>query len=116
MSTQTQTQAQANAISVLGQLGGRKFLIALGTLITLVVHAQFPNANTDTVWAILGVAATYIFGQSYSDAMTNGATSSTTPISAPLDPSQDALANMVKALADAKHDGPTISGIVDKIV
>lgn len=69
-------------IGILGKLGGRKFLMAIAGVIALALHTKF-GIDTETVLAIGGIVATFILGQSYSEAKTGGATSTTTPITDP---------------------------------
>ena len=102
---------QTSTISILGKLGGRKFLAMLLALIAFALHNYLGIDQTTTI-TIGGLIATYILGQSYSDAQTSGATSSTTPT---VDPAQISTLEAVTAMADAGHSAEQIQATLAKI-
>lgn len=64
--------------NIITKLGGRKFLVALMSLVAVVVAAltgyEIPETLQNTVIGILG---TYLIGQGIADGLSGGKTSST---------------------------------------
>ena len=64
----------------LGAIGGRKFIVALLALISVVVAAttgyEIPETMMTTIATILG---TYLVGQGLADGLSGGKTATTTP-------------------------------------
>ncbi len=81
------TPPQKLELGILGKLGGRKFLMAIFGVLALALHNRF-GIDTESVLAIGGIIATFILGQSYSEAKTGGATSTTTPVTDPVEVSR----------------------------
>lgn len=75
-------------LGILGKLGGRKFLMAIAGVLAVALHKYIPWVDPNDVLAIAAIVATYIVGQSYSDAKTGGATSTTTPVTDPVEVSR----------------------------
>lgn len=61
-------------LTILGKLGGRKFLIALFGAIAIGLH-NWLGISEDAVLALGGVVAAYVFGQGVADGFSGGATS-----------------------------------------
>ena len=66
-------------MSIIAKLGGRKFLIALFSLIGVVVAALTGVDIEPYKETIIGVVGTYLVGQGVADGLSGGATSSTPP-------------------------------------
>ena len=60
--------------AILGQLGGRKFLMALAAVIAIVLQEKFGISEQQTLY-IAGVAASFIFAQGAADGLSKSATS-----------------------------------------
>ena len=64
--------------TVIAKLGGRKFIAAISTVITVVLSSVL-GMSEDVVQLLVATGIAYIGVQGAVDGMTNGATSSTTP-------------------------------------
>lgn len=110
--TATNTKAE---ISILGKMGGRKFLMMIVGVLALGLH-NWLGLDQNAVIAIGGLIATYVLGQSVSEGMSNGATSTTTPVSDPAEISRidNATEQMRLAgtLAEKGHDPADITELV----
>lgn len=82
-----QAQAGSKDISILGKLGGRKFLMAIVGVVAIALQSKY-HLDPEVIYGIGGIIITFILGQSYSEAKTGGATSSTTPVSSPAEVSR----------------------------
>lgn len=65
-------------MGILAKLGGRKFIMAIFTVIAVAAH-NWLGVSEQTTMTIAGVAASYIFGQGIADGLSGGATSSAPP-------------------------------------
>ena len=65
-------------MNILGQLGGRKFLMALVGVVAIGLH-NWLNIDSQAVITLGGVVAAFVFGQGIADGLSGGATSSSTP-------------------------------------
>ncbi|HEY3321728.1 MAG TPA: hypothetical protein VGP72_14755 [Planctomycetota bacterium] len=59
---------------LLGKLGGRKFLVALATLLAVALKNAF-GMDENSVLALAGIAISYVLGQGVADGWSGGATS-----------------------------------------
>lgn len=64
-------------MNILGQLGGRKFLMALFGVLAIGLH-NWLNIDSQAVVTLGGVIAAFVFGQGIADGLSGGATSSST--------------------------------------
>jgi len=62
-------------INLLARLGGRKFLLALFGALAIALHSWL-GIEQESVLALGGVIAAYVFGQGIADGFSGGATSS----------------------------------------
>jgi hypothetical protein len=62
-------------LSILARLGGRKFLVAVFGALAIALH-NWLGIDPDSVLALGGVVAAYVFGQGVADGFSGGATSS----------------------------------------
>ncbi|HYF49500.1 MAG TPA: hypothetical protein VEJ63_08845 [Planctomycetota bacterium] len=62
-------------LRILAKLGGRKFLLALFGAFAIALHSWL-GIDQDSVLALGGVIAAYVFGQGIADGFSGGATSS----------------------------------------
>lgn len=62
-------------LTLLGKLGGRKFLMALFGALAIALHSGL-GIEPDAVLALGGVIAAYVLGQGVADGFSGGATSS----------------------------------------
>jgi hypothetical protein len=69
-------------VSILGKLGGRKFLVALFGVIAIALHSWL-GIDQDAVMTLGGVVAAYVFGQGIADGFSGGATSTSSAANAP---------------------------------
>jgi hypothetical protein len=67
--------------NILGQLGGKKFLLALFGLAAVVLNAKF-GVSEQSVLAVGGIVAAYVLGQGLADGLSGGATSSVAQLNA----------------------------------
>ncbi len=106
-------------IGFLGKIGGRKFILAIVGVIAVALHKQFSWIDSNDVMTIGGIVATYIVGQSISDGMTGGATSTTTPVSDPAEVvrinAAVEAAKMGTALAENGDSAQDIGAAIDKL-
>lgn len=112
----TTTVGPAKAeIGILGKLGGRKFLMMIVGVVAVGLH-NYLGLDQNAVLTIGGLIATYVLGQSVSEGMSGGATSTTTPISDPAEVSRidNATEQMRLAgtLAEKGHDPADITELV----
>lgn len=61
-------------ISILGKLGGRKFIVAVFAALAVALNAYF-GISESSVIAIGGIAASYLLGQGIADGFSGGETS-----------------------------------------
>jgi len=61
-------------LTILGKLGGRKFLVAVFGALAIALHSWL-NIDQQAVLALGGVLAAYVFGQGVADGFSGGATS-----------------------------------------
>lgn len=66
-------------VSILGKLGGRKFIVAVFAAIAVGLHSWL-GISEEVVYTIGGIAASYILGQGVADGLSGGRTSSTAPV------------------------------------
>jgi hypothetical protein len=63
---------------LVGKMGGRKFVVSLVSILLVGISKMVGmDLGPETVASIAGIAATYVLGQSYADAKTDGKTSTT---------------------------------------
>lgn len=62
-------------LTVLGKLGGRKFIVAVFAALAVALNALF-GISEDAVLTIGGIAASYLLGQGIADGFSGGETSS----------------------------------------
>jgi len=62
-------------LNILARLGGRKFLLALFGALAIALHSWL-GIEEESVLALGGVIAAYVFGQGIADGFSGGATSS----------------------------------------
>ena len=62
-------------LNILGKLGGRKFLVALFGTLAIALHAWL-GLDEQSILAVGGIVAAYVFGQGVADGFSGGATSS----------------------------------------
>ena len=67
--------------NILGQLGGKKFILALFGLVAVVLNAKF-GVSEQSVLAVGGIVAAYVLGQGLADGLSGGATSSVAQVNA----------------------------------
>lgn len=60
---------------ILGQIGGRKFIIALFSLVGVVVLAKWNVDISKYQDAFVGITGAYLIGQGVADGLSGGATS-----------------------------------------
>ncbi len=105
-------------MGILGQLGGRKFLMAILGVVAMGLHNKF-GMSSDAVMTIGGIICAYIFGQSFSDGMTGGITSTSTPVTSPTEVARiNAAAEAAKmgtAMADNGDAAQDVSAAIDKL-
>jgi len=65
--------------SFMGKCGGRKFLMAIGAALGIAFHEAL-GINPEVIDEIVQVAAAFILGQSAADAVSKGATSTSTDV------------------------------------
>ncbi len=106
-------------IGILGKLGGRKFLMAILGVVAVSIHKYFAWIDPNDVLAIGAIVVSYIFGQSISDGMTGGVTSTTTPVVDPAAINKSiAVAEVAKlgtAMANNGDGAHEIGATIDKI-
>jgi hypothetical protein len=61
-------------LNILGKLGGRKFLVALFGVVAIGLHSWL-GIDEQSVLAVGGIVAAYVFGQGVADGFSGGATS-----------------------------------------
>ncbi len=61
-------------IQILGRLGGRKFLVAVFGALAVALHGWL-GIDPDSVLALGGIVAAYVFGQGVADGFSGGSTS-----------------------------------------
>ncbi|HEY3323166.1 MAG TPA: hypothetical protein VGP72_22120 [Planctomycetota bacterium] len=61
-------------LSILGKLGGRKFLMAVFGAVAIGLHSWL-GLEEASILALGGVVAAYVFGQGVADGFSGGATS-----------------------------------------
>lgn len=66
-------------MEVIAKLGGRKFLVALFSLIAVIVAALTGVDIQPYSETVIGIVGTYMLGQGVADGMSKGATSSSAP-------------------------------------
>jgi hypothetical protein len=66
---------QHMVLTILGKLGGRKFLVALFGALAIGLHSWL-GIDESSVIALGGVVAAYVFGQGIADGFSGGLTSS----------------------------------------
>jgi hypothetical protein len=73
---ETFSQKETISMSILGKLGGRKFLMAVFGVLAIGLH-NWLNIDTHAVITLGGVIAAFIFGQGLADGLSGGVTSTT---------------------------------------
>lgn len=63
-------------LSILGKLGGRKFLVALFGALAVALHSWL-GIDKGAIITLGGIVAAYVLGQGAADGLSAGATSST---------------------------------------
>ena len=61
-------------LNILGKLGGRKFLVAVFGALAIGIHSWL-GIDEQSVVALGGIVAAYVFGQGIADGFSGGATS-----------------------------------------
>ncbi len=106
-------------LGILGKLGGRKFLMAILGVAAVSLHKYFAWIDPNDVLAIGAIVVSYIFGQSISDGMTGGATSTTTPVVDPAEISKSIavaeVAKMGTAMVDNGATPKEVGVAIDKL-
>ena len=69
-------------LNILGKLGGRKFLAALFGALAIALHSWL-GLDEQSVLALGGIVAAYVFGQGVADGFSGGATSSVAKLTGP---------------------------------
>jgi len=69
-------------LSILGKLGGRKFLVAVFGALAIGIHAWL-GIEEQSVVALGGIVAAYVFGQGIADGFSGGATSTVAQVNSP---------------------------------
>ena len=62
-------------LAILAKLGGRKFLVAVFGALAIALQSSL-GIDPESVLAIGGIVAAYVFGQGVADGFSGGATSS----------------------------------------
>lgn len=84
-------------MNFLGKIGGRKFVVALFSLIAVVVAALTGVDIEPYKETVIGIIGTYLLGQGVADGLSKGATSSTQPDNAPRVVTNSSLNNGVNS-------------------